>query len=256
MEDLLARVPVLLLISSRVAGIAMVSPVFANRFMPTRLRAAFAFMLGLLLLPAVQVDAGVLQATALIAAAALELLVGLIIGFFGVLVFAAVQMAGSMMDVDMGFSMAQILDPVTNRHEPLLGSFLQTLALVVYLALNAHHWLIRAVADSYLAVPAGGLLLAGAAAGPLHAVYFFGAMLAAAVKMVLPFIAVMLLLSATLAAMNRAVPHIHIFTVGLGAKALIGMVIITVLLPFLAGFWESLFQLGHRELLRTLELMR
>lgn len=254
MEALVAQLPVLLLVSNRIAGIVMVSPVFANPFFPPQARAGLTLLLGLLILPAVRVAPVALQPTALIAACALELLVGLVIGFLSQMVFASVQMAGTILDLDMGFSMAQVLDPVTNRSEPIIGSFFQTLAVMIYLTVNAHHWLLRAIAESYLAVPAGTLSLTGTA--PMHVALFFGTMFASAVKMVLPFMAVMLLLSAALAATNRAVQQMNIFAVGMGAKAVLGFLMLALILPYVPAFLESLFSVGHQELLRTLELMK
>jgi flagellar biosynthetic protein FliR len=254
MEQLLAQFPLFLLIMSRVAGVVAASPVFNNRFMPVTLRAAFAFVLSLVLLPAVQQAPGATEGAALLAAVVLELLVGLTIGFLGQLTFAVAQMAGTLLDLELGFSIAQIIDPFTNRSEPITGAFFQTLTLVIYFAANAHHLLIRALAESYASVPPGGLVVGTEA--PLHVVSLFGALLGSAVKMVLPFLAVMLLATLVLAGINRAVPQMQIFAVGMGIKAVAGLALLALMFPYFLGFLEAVFSGGHSELLRTLDLMR
>lgn len=256
MDQLLAEVPLLLLIASRVVGVVISSPLFVNRAIPQTLRAAFAVLLALLMLPVVRghVVDGVLTDTGLMVGCVLELLVGLIIGFLGQLTFAAVQMAGTLIDMDMGFQNAQIMDPTTGRTETVFTTFFRTLALTVYLLLNGHHWLLRALAGSYETIPAGGLI--ASVAGPMHVVNLFGSMLGAAVQMVLPLMAVMLLASVALAGISRAVPQMHIFAVGMGVKAVAGLAFTALLIPFLLSFWEALFANSHNELLRTLQLMR
>lgn len=255
MEQLLAQLPLLLLVTSRVAGMTAASPVFTSRFMVPQVRVVFTFLLALVILPGASMVEGADTGTALLASCVLELLVGLIIGFMSQLVFAVVQMAGALLDVDMGFMMAQIVDPVTQRSEPIIGSFFSTLALVLYFALNAHHWLLRGLADSYSAIPAGGLVIAASAA-PLHVVNLFGTMLSAAVQMVIPFIIVMLLATVAMAGIARAVPHLQIFQLGMGIKAVAGLAFLTVMLPYFLGFLERLFDGGHQQLLRLLEMMR
>jgi flagellar biosynthesis protein FliR len=254
MEELLSQLPVLLLVSSRVAGMTAVSPVFSNRLIVPQMRVAFTFLLALIMLPAVTAPDAAADGAGLIFAAVRELTVGLIIGFMSQLVFAAVHMAGAIMDLDFGLSMAQTFDPVTNRSEPLIGSFMQTLALVVFFALNAHLWLIKALADSYQAIPAGSLGLS--LEGPMHVAATFGVMLAVAVKMVLPFMAAMMISTAVLAGVNRAVQHMQIFQAGLGIKAVLGLGLLVLMLPFFLGALESLFSGGHTELLQTLEIFR
>ncbi len=254
MEQLLEKVPLLLLVFSRLSGVTATSPIFSGRYMPLQFRALFTMALAVIVLPSARALPEALTGTGLLAGAVLELLVGMLIGFLSALTFAAVQMAGALVDTDMGFTMSHLFDPVSGQSQPITGAFFQMLTLVVYFAANAHHWLLRGLAGSYDAVPAGGLL--ATVDGPMHAVLLFGAMLAAAVKMVLPFVGVMLLTSAALAAMNRAVPHMHIFAVGMGAKAVIGLALLMLLLPYFPPYLESLFALGHNELLRTLELLR
>jgi flagellar biosynthetic protein FliR len=256
MDQLLAQVPLLLLVFSRIAGVAAVSPVFANQMIQPALRGAFTILLGVVMLPVARghVAPNVLTGSGLLAGCVLELLVGLVIGFVGQMTFAAVQMAGSLIDLDMGFLTAQIFDPATGKSEPLTTIFFQSLTLAIYLAVNAHHWLIRALAQSFETIPVGGLTTAVTA--PLHVATVFGTMIAVAVQMVLPFTAVMLLASLAMAGITRAVPQMHIFAVGMGAKAVAGMAFLMLLIPYLLTMIEKLFAAGQSELLNVLQMMR
>lgn len=254
MDQLLANLPLLLLVSSRVAGVTAVSPVFSNRFLATQVRVVLTILLALLILPTVEAAPGTTEGPAFLLACLLELVVGLVIGFLSLLVFSVVQMAGAMLDMDMGLAMAQIMDPVSSHSEPLLGSFFQTLALMLYFALNAHHWLLRALAQSYSLIPPAGL--APSAPSLLGVANLLGGMLGTAVEMVLPFIGTMLIATAVMAALNRAVQQIQIFQVAIGVKAVAGLAMLALILPFFLGFIEPLFSNGHQLILRTLDVMR
>lgn len=254
MDQLLANLPLLLLISSRIAGVTAVSPVFSNRFLSTQVRVFLTLLLALLLVPTVQAAPGTTQGVGFIVACALELVVGLVIGFLSLLLFSVVQMAGAILDVDMGLAMAQVMDPASGHSHPLLDSFFHTLALVIYFALNAHHWLLRALAQSYELIPAGGL--SASATAFISVANLFGGMLGAAVEMVLPFLTAMLIATAVLAALNRAVQQIQIFQLGIGVKAVAGLMLLAVVLPYMLGYLEPLFDSGHQTILRTLDLMR
>lgn len=253
MEQLLAGLPTFLLVSSRIAGMTTTSPVFSTRLMMTPVRVALTLLLGLLIFPTVQPQPQTVEGARLLLSAVQELIVGLVMGFLGQLIFAALQMAGSLLDMDFGLSMAQVLDPVSYQSQPLLGAFFQTLALVVYFTLNAHHWLLRGLAESYSILPVG--TLGTEPDGFLHVVALFGSMLAAALKMVLPFLAAMMIATAVLAAVNRAVQQMQVFQLGLGVKAALGLTMLMLVLPFFLSFLESLFSGGHTQLIRTLELL-
>lgn len=254
MEQLLSNLPLFLLISSRMAGVTAVSPVFSNRFLLTQVRVVLTLLLALVMLPAVQPAPGTTEGPAFVLACVLELVVGMVIGFLSQLVFAVVQMAGALLDMDMGLAMAQVMDPVSNRAEPILGTFFNTLALMLYFSLNAHHWLLRAVAQSYELIPPGGL--SASAAAYLGVANVFGGLLGSAVAMVLPFLGVMLLATVVMAALNRAVQQIQIFQVGMGVKAVAGLAVLALVLPYTLGFLEPLFDSGHQLILRTLDMMR
>ncbi len=254
MEQFLAQLPLFLLVASRMGGVMITSPVFNNRFIPAQVRGALAFILALLVLPRASAYPGMTEGAWLMLGILFELLTGLVVGFLTALILAVMQMAGSLLDIDLGFTMAQIMDPVTGRGEPVLSTFFQSMTLVVYLTLNAHHWLIRALADSFETIPAGFLTLTGT--GPAYVVNMFAALLSLAVQIVLPFTAVMLLTTAALAGINRAVAQMNIFALGLGTKALVGMTLLFLMFPYFLPHLNWLFSAGYTEMIKTLDLMR
>ena len=84
-----------------------------------------------------------------------ELLTGiamaLVIQFF----FAGVQLAGQLIDTQMGFGIMNVVDPLVGTQTPLLGNFKFILAILLFLQIDGHHYFIKALFDSYELVPIG-----------------------------------------------------------------------------------------------------
>ncbi|OTA40384.1 MAG: hypothetical protein A6D92_18450, partial [Symbiobacterium thermophilum] len=190
----------------------------------------------------------------LLTAALVEMVVGLVIGFLCLMVISVLQIAGALMDLEMGFALAGLFDPITGQGATVLGNLFQTTALIFFLAMDGHHWLIRTLARSYDLVPAGGPL--EATAGALYVARLFGDLLALAVQLILPFVAVMLLTMVAFAVLNRAVAQLNIFAIGLGTKTFVGLLLLVLLLPLYGRPLTALFEGFFREALRVLDLMR
>lgn len=254
MEQLLAQLPALLLVATRFMGLMTSSPVFSNRIVPFQVKVALSFILAAFLLPAIPVEPERVAGANLFFAALVEMLVGLVIGFLTMLVLAVLQIAGSIIDLEMGFTLANVLDPMSGQNSAVIGSLFQTMAVVFFLAVDGHHWLIRSLVQSYDLVPAGGPITGGP--GGLYVAYLFSDLLALAVQLVLPFLAVMLLTTVAFAALNRAVAQMNIFAIGLGTKTFVGLLMLIILLPFYAGPLTSLIERGYAEVIHVLDLMR
>ena len=82
-----------------------------------------------------------------------EAVVGLSIGMIAYIVMAAIQVAGGFIDFQMGFAIANIIDPQTGAQSPLLGQFFNSLAILLLLALNGHHFLLDGIFYSYQLIP-------------------------------------------------------------------------------------------------------
>ncbi len=68
-------------------------------------------------------------------------------------VFEAAQFAGQVMGMQVGFGLVNILDPNTQVDTPVLAVFSQTIAMLIFLRLGVHHWLMRALAQSFAICP-------------------------------------------------------------------------------------------------------
>ena len=78
-----------------------------------------------------------------------EIMIGIVIGLITKIIFAGIQFAGEMIGIQIGFSIVNVIDPVSSTQVSVIAEFQYLIALLVYLAVDAHHTLIFAIVDSY-----------------------------------------------------------------------------------------------------------
>lgn len=155
-----------------------------------------------------------------VVAAIAELVVGAIMAFGLFAAFGAFSVAGKIVDVQSGFGIGNVYDPVTRGGAPLFGTMLNMVAVVAFFGLDGHHALMRGIVFSLQRVPPG----AGLAAIPVEAaVSQFGLMFSLGVALVIPVIACLLLIEAGLAVVARVLPQMNVVIVLVPVKIVAGV---------------------------------
>src|SRR5699024_6830158 len=131
---------IFLLIFVRVAAFFVTMPLFSYRTVPTQFKIGFIFFLTFIMF--YSVDQGSLNLEELyVFLIVKEAVVGLMIGLIAYLVISAIQIAGGFIDFQMGFAIANVIDPQTGAQSPLTGQYFYIVALLFLLAVNGHHLL-------------------------------------------------------------------------------------------------------------------
>jgi flagellar biosynthesis protein FliR len=156
-------------------------------------------------------------------------------GFVVSLVLSAFQIAGSLLDLQIGFSMAQTFDPDMSGEATPLSQFQYYYALLLFLLANGHHIVLSALARSFALLPVDRLDLASGNHLNLMANVTFGA-LVNGVVIAAPTCAVLFIVDASFALMSRVMPQLNIFFVGMPAKVIVGLLLVGILLPAMAMF--------------------
>jgi len=221
--------PVFLLAFFRVSGVMMPAPLFGSGVVPPTVKIFVSLLMAVLFFPFVgRPEAPLDPNFGLYAVAVLqELGVGLLIGFAASLLFAAVQFGGQIIDQELGIMMANILDPITNEQISIIGQFKLFLATVVYLLIDGHHFLIKAVADSFRAIPIAGLRLSDGAVTYLSDTLVRD-LFRAAVQIAAPSLVTLFLVTIALAFMARTVPEMNIFVLGFTLRVAVGLVVLAI----------------------------
>ncbi len=216
----------------RVLALFSVAPLLSHRAIPVRAKMALAIAIAVLLMPVVPAPplADVLTAPGL-ALLAQNILIGVLIGFTVRLVFAALEVAGEIIGLQMGLSYAGFFNPASGLSQNAVGNFMSLLALLMFVAIDGHLWLIHALAESFRLYP-----LTGGTGLPLDfgQVARLGAdLFTLALTIALPFVAVMQLTNIVVGVLARVAPQLNIFAVGFPLTILVGLSLLFLLLPYL-----------------------
>jgi flagellar biosynthetic protein FliR len=244
-----AWMALVLLASIRFGALFVLAPAFGGMPMPASFRALFVLALAATVVAALDVPAPALSLdfVPLAVAALSELAVGAAMAFGLFAAFAAFQFAGKLLDIQIGFSMGTVYDPVTRAQSPLLGSALNVLALVLFFALDGHHLLLRGVAYSLETLPPGTL---PARWSLLPFVDQFGVMFLFGLTLVAPVVFTLLLVDVGIGIASRTMPQLNIFTIGIPVKIVVGLLVLagtlTALAPVMARVFASVFTFWQR----------
>ncbi len=237
------RVVMLVLALGRVGGLFIMGPIFASRTAPVRVRAALVFFLTLAMLPLIGSEPPVLAADAGVAVMlgmlGFEVMVGFAIGLVAQLTFGAVQMAGQLAGIQMGIGLSNLIDPQTQEHITSLAQWQNLLALLIFLSVDGHHVLIRAVADSFTVLPLGGGLPAPAGFGMV--LDLAGGLFVIALKIAAPVLVLLLLVNAAMGVLAKLIPQLNVFIVGFPLNVAAGLFVLAASQPFTVRLLEASF---------------
>lgn len=228
-----------LLVFVRCSAMMLASPVFGGQSTPAHVRVlttvCLAGALTAVVNPAAIKPPGGIGDLGL--AVANEAVAGLLLGAFMNVVLQVAQIAGSILDIQVGLSMSQTLNPIAGVSVTVLAQFKFMLAMVLYLSMNGHHQLLEAFANSYRAMPALGVEAMPNLANQVVAL--ISGVCVLALQIAAPVLAVSLVVDASLGLINRAVPQMQVFLVGMPAKIILGMSVLAFGLPAMADGIQS-----------------
>ncbi len=220
-----------LLIMCRVSPLMVAAPFWGSPLVPAQVRLYLALLVSVLLLPVVRAPLPADLATSLgslVGAVAVELLIGFLLAYAAILLFSAVQLAGQLADIQMGFGVANVIDPLTSAQVTLMGQVQYLVALLVFLLMDGHHIFLRGLVDTFATAPPGHGL---GSALPLTLIVERGGRLlfTLAAQIAAPVLTALFLSNLAMGLISRVLPQINIFIVGLPLNVGIG------LLAFAAG---------------------
>jgi len=245
-----------ILVLLRVSAIVVTIPVISEASVPIRVKAALSILITLIIFPLVLPK---IPPTAnyhvliLMYRMAGEVMIGLIIGFSARIILAGIRMAGDMIGFQMGFSISNVIDPMTSEQVSIITELQYLVAMLVYLAVDAHHIFFSAIIQSY------------AVLNPL-AFHFSGSlmqfilnlskeMFVIALKLAAPIMAVVLFTNVGLGIVARTVPQINIFIVGMPLHIAVGLVFLGITAPMFLKLTSGFFLNFENTVITILRLM-
>jgi flagellar biosynthesis protein FliR len=167
--------------------------------------------------------------------------------------FTGVQLAGQIAGFQMGLAIANVMDPMSSAQLPILAEFKNLFAVLIFLVTNAHHWFFRALVESFTLVPPFHI--------QVHDNLFAAVMAAAAnifiiaVKIGAPVMGAMLITSVAFGLLARTVPQMNVFIVAMPIKIILGLIFLSISLPYIAAFLGDQFAYLGRDIVQLMKLM-
>ena len=244
MAELLPKISVLLLIFVRVSAFFVTIPLFSYKTIPSQLKIVLAFVLSWMMYYTFSIEAFTINGDYLLLVLK-EAIVGLVLGLVVYIVFSAVQIAGGFIDFQMGFAMANIVDPQTGVQSPLMGQFFNFLLLLVFLAINGHHLVLDGIFYSYQFMPIDQFFPKfGDAESVEYIMKLFVAVFAIAFQMSAPIIATLFLVTLALGITGKTVPQLNIFVVGFPIKIAVGFILLVTMMGVMVEVMEKVIEMG------------
>jgi flagellar biosynthetic protein FliR len=225
----------------------LAAPVFGGAYAPAMLKVGLTVILGASLIPLVPLPA-TLDHGALVLVVAREALVGLSIGFAVRILVAGAEFAGHLAGFQLGLSYASVVDPQSGVRNGVVSALYGAIALIIFFAIDAHHDLLRALVQSFDALPVGiGAVGAGLDAVVMRllgTVFLVGAQLAA------PVVVVLLITELALGLLSRAAPTLNLMAQGFPIRLLLGLLALAAAVHaipgVMAGAFPRVLELGAR----------
>lgn len=232
--------PQFLLVAARVTALLLLTPVFGGRQVPVPTKVGFGLLVAFLVTAAAgPLDLG-LSGAAYLLALGRELGAGLLAGFTVQLLFAAFQMAGGLAGLQMGLGFAGSINPASGQSETVLDQFYYVAAILVFLAIDGHHRLLLALEHFFVLVPLNTFspdwLMGQRLVGLFSGLFTF------AVQLALPIIGPLLLVDVALGLLSRVTPQLQVFFLGMPLKLAVGLAVLFIIFPVLAGHFAGLLQ--------------
>lgn len=239
----------------RIAALVASAPVLGNPGFPRSAKMAFIVALTLVVSPVLgpmpEVDPGSVAGLLILAQ---QIVIGVAMGLAMRVVFVAVEMAGSLIGLQMGLGFATFFDPINSAQVPVVAQFLGLLFSLVFLALNGHLLMIEVLADSFRVFPISPQPLS--AAGWKILVDWSGEIFRAGLLLALPMIAALLIANLSIGIMTRAAPQLNIFAVGFPITLAAGFLILFITLPYMTPIFEHMMYDSLQMMLRVAQATR
>jgi flagellar biosynthesis protein FliR len=229
-----------LLVLARCAGLVMGAPIFGHLLVPLRGRVGLALLFAIALAPVATTDVTAPPTLWTMAGlVVVESILGFVLGFIAQMIFAGVQLGGQLAGMEIGFGLSNLIDPQSNAQSTVVAEWQQLMALLVFLALDVHHLLLRALIESFRVVPLGAAVVGG---GILRGVAMRGGeIFAIGMRIAAPVLLVLLLTNAALGVLARTIPQLNVFVVGFPVNVGVGLIVLGASLPFTFRFLAQEF---------------
>jgi len=252
--DFTTDIQIFLLIFSRVVSVLWLLPIFSSKAVSVPFKAGVSLLIAYLLFDSIGVNRSFSSDPYFLFLFVMkEVFIGLAIGFLVRILFTAVNVAGEIISIQSGFSFARFMDPLSMTQVTVIEQIKNLLAMMLFLAMDAHHILIRAIVASFRDVPIGSITIQQS-----FFQYFINAssrIFVTGFKIGAPIIVTLMFVEIALGILSRMIPQINIFIEGVPLKILVTVIMFSFSLGVIVPVIVNMFRGMDGEILRLFRLM-
>lgn len=252
----MAQLELFLLILVRMTGLFILSPIFGQRNVPAVFKIGFSLFLTVILInlmPETNIDYmnNIFEYALFIVK---ELVVGAIIGYVTYTVMSGLYLAGQIIDMQLGFGIANVVDPMTNIQVPLTSNFYYIYTILIFMILNGHHMVIEALFVSFKVIPVGNISEFGSNFLP-QIIKLMGEMFVIGVRIAAPIIVAIFIVDIVLGVLSRTMPQMNVFMLGMPIKIIVGFLIMMITVIGGVGIAQGIVNIMQEQVTAFLAVM-
>ena len=230
---------------ARIMGLLASAPLFSNPAQPARIRLLTGLVITIALVPVLPpmppLPAGSWLGFAVLAQ---QVIIGTLLGFTLRIAFAAIDVAGELIGMQMSLSFAVFYDPQNAGQTPVLSEFLGLITTLIFLAMNGHLLVLSVLAESFRLLPVS--VTPVSAGGFASFLAWSSTLFSAGLLLALPLIAALLIANLAMGVLARVAPQLNIFAVGFPVTLMAGFVVLMFSIPYFGAAMEKLFDRAFR----------
>ncbi len=245
---------IFLLILVRITGFIYTAPFFSLTNVPFRVKTGLSIFMAAILFFMVPYDqpeyTGIIGFSILVVT---EALAGAIMGLFANIASQIVSFAGQLIDMEIGFSMVNIFDPVTHTQTTITANLYTYLVLLMMIITDLHHFFIRAIIDSFQVIGIGEVAINPSIYQLME--QFITNYFIIGFRIVLPIFAAILIVNTILAILVKIAPQMNMFVIGVQIKIFVGLFVLAMIIELIPAVSDFIFEEMVTMLKASIELL-
>jgi len=245
-QQIFEQIPMFVLVMFRMAGLIVLAPLMGSVTVPNKVKVLMVLVLSMAIFPLVPpIVYAPNSLLGLSVAVAGEMLIGISIGFVLLLLFVGIQFGAELVSYQMGFSMAQLIDPMTDISTTVLSQFYLLLGTLLYVLMDGHLILIKSLAQTFQTIP----LLGGFNGLPVLkvCVVVITEAFKLGIRIAGPALVALFLEALAMGFISRTMPQLNILAAGFPIRIILALVLLLAsMCTVLMLFQESLVMVFHQ----------
>ncbi|MGB5157850.1 flagellar biosynthetic protein FliR [Desulfobacterium sp. N47] len=250
------EIKIFLFILIRVGVILFLMPFFNSRIIPVPVKAGLTIILAMILFPVSGPYTGVYPDTTwgMFGLIIGELITGMILGLMTQFFFEGIRMMGQIAGMEIGFSIANVLDPQSGFQTSILSNIAYLLAIVLFLILNGHYIILNAIRESFAIIQPGSVHLTQQVFKEM--LHRSGEMFVIAIQIGAPVISAILFIQLAFGLITRLLPQMNVMVVAFPLQIVTGLIFFGISLWVMLHFIEKYVQTLDRQLINMMYFLR